>query len=101
VASTAGGAPEAVVDDQTGSLVPPNDVAAVVNALDRIVGDQDLRLCMSIAARRKVEDYFAMDKYIQRVLATYERAIARSRDKLHRMATEDQERTESAQAQMA
>jgi glycosyltransferase involved in cell wall biosynthesis len=78
VASTAGGAPEAVVDGQTGLLVPPDDVAAVVKSLDRILSDSSLRRRMGEAARRKVEDYFAMDKYIARVLTVYQKAIDRS-----------------------
>lgn len=75
VASTAGGAPEAVVDGETGFLVPPNDVEATSCALDRILGNAALRERMSEACRLRIEEYFSMDKYIQRVLATYERAI--------------------------
>jgi glycosyltransferase involved in cell wall biosynthesis len=85
VASTAGGAPEAVVDGETGFLVPPTDTDAVVGALDRIVSDSILRQRMGAVARRRVEDYFAMDKYIQRVLRSYEKAIERSRDKLRQL----------------
>jgi glycosyltransferase involved in cell wall biosynthesis len=85
VASTAGGAPEAVADGQTGLLVPPGDVASVASALDRILGDARLRSRMGEAARQKVEDYFAMDQYVARVLAVYQKAIdysLRERDRL-------------------
>lgn len=78
VASRTGGAPEAVVDGETGFLVPPDDVEATAAALDRILGDAALRRRMAGAARRRVEEYFAVDKYIGRVLAAYEKAIARS-----------------------
>jgi glycosyltransferase involved in cell wall biosynthesis len=88
VASTAGGAPEAVSDGQTGFLVPPNDVGAVVRALDRLLGDAPLRGGMGRAARQRVDDYFAMDKYILRVLAVYEKAIARSHHTLEQMKAE-------------
>ena len=36
---------------------------------------------MGEAARRRVEEYFAMDRYIDRVLAVYEKAMDRSRRK--------------------
>jgi glycogen(starch) synthase len=85
VASTAGGGPEAVAEGETGLLVPPGDVDAVARALDRILADAPLRRRMGRAARRRVEEYFAMDKYIQRVLAVYRRAIDRSRETLDRL----------------
>jgi glycosyltransferase involved in cell wall biosynthesis len=78
VVSTAGGGPEAVLEGQTGLLVPPNDVEATVRALDRILGDALLRQHMGETARRRVVEYFAMDKYVLRVLAVYEKAIERS-----------------------
>jgi glycosyltransferase involved in cell wall biosynthesis len=79
VAGTAGGASEAVHDGETGVLVPPGDVDALVEALTQILGDAALRRRMSLAGRRRVEDYFALDRYIARVLATYARAIDRVR----------------------
>jgi glycosyltransferase involved in cell wall biosynthesis len=78
VASTAGGAPEAIVDGETGFLVPPGDVAATAAALDRILADRVLRNRMSEQGRRHVERNFALGSYIQRVLAVYEKAIERS-----------------------
>jgi glycosyltransferase involved in cell wall biosynthesis len=90
VASTAGGAPEAVADGETGLLVPPDDVGAVARALDQILGDGPRRRRMGEAARRRVEDYFAMDKYIARVLTIYQKAIDRSRRALDRLRAEDE-----------
>jgi glycosyltransferase involved in cell wall biosynthesis len=85
VASTAGGGPEAVADGETGLLVPPNDVDAVVRALDRILADAPLRARMGRAGRQRVDDYFSMDKYILRVLAVYEKAIEHSKQKLNQL----------------
>jgi glycosyltransferase involved in cell wall biosynthesis len=81
VASTAGGAPEAVADGETGLLVPPDDVAAVVRAIDRLLADPAQRRRVGEAGRRRVEEYFAMDRYIDRVLTVYDKAIDRSRRK--------------------
>lgn len=82
VASVAGGASEAVIDGETGFLVPPSDEAALTEVLDRILGNAALARQMGVAARKRIEDYFAMDKYILRVLKSYQNAIEGSRRKL-------------------
>lgn len=88
VASATGGAPEAVVDGETGFLVPFNDVEATAAALDRILSDALLRRRMGEAGRKRVEEIFATDKCVQRVLATYEKAIDRSQQRLYRLKAE-------------
>ena len=79
VVSNAGGGAEAVIDGETGFVVPPGDVAATARALDAILGDPATRARMSAAALARVADYFVMDRYIARILAVYEKAIGRSR----------------------
>lgn len=79
VVSSGGGGAEAVADGVSGFVVPPGDVAATARALDAILGDPTTRARMSAAALERVGDYFAMDRYIDRVLAVYEKAVARSR----------------------
>lgn len=78
VASDSGGGAEAIDDGVTGLLVPPKDVAATTRAIDAILGDPPLRRRMREAGLRRVADYFAMDRYIDRVLGVYRRAIASS-----------------------
>jgi glycosyltransferase involved in cell wall biosynthesis len=75
VAATSGAAGEAVVDGESGLLVPPGDADATAAALDAILSAPALRATMGRAARERGEDYFAMDRYIERVLGVYERAI--------------------------
>jgi glycosyltransferase involved in cell wall biosynthesis len=48
-----GGAPE-LIDDQCGILAPPGDVAAVADALDRLIQDRALRQQMGDAGRQRV-----------------------------------------------
>lgn len=88
IAGNTGGAPEAVVDGETGALVAPRDADATCAALDRILGDSELRRRMSTAARQRVEAYFSQEKYIQRVLAAYQKTIDRSHEKLARLKAE-------------
>jgi glycosyltransferase involved in cell wall biosynthesis len=54
VATRVGGLPDAVEDDVTGVLVPPRDVAALRAALERLLGDVELRRSLGAAARDRV-----------------------------------------------
>ena len=76
LAAATGAAPEAITHDESGLLVAPGDVPATAAALDRILGDPALAARMGEAGRRRVDDYFSIDRYVERVLGTYERAIA-------------------------
>jgi glycosyltransferase involved in cell wall biosynthesis len=78
VASTAGGTPESVLDGQTGLLVPPRNASATAEALDRLLADRALRGRMGEAGRRRIEEYFTMERFTERILSVYEKAIARS-----------------------
>jgi glycosyltransferase involved in cell wall biosynthesis len=57
VASAVGGLAELVVDGTTGIHVPPGDVAALRNALERIVADAPLRARLGAAGRARAEAY--------------------------------------------
>ncbi len=51
VATDAGGIPDIVTDNRDGLLVPPGDVAALVNALERVLDDDALAARLGSAAR--------------------------------------------------
>jgi glycosyltransferase involved in cell wall biosynthesis len=57
VASAVGGIPEVVRHGETGLLVPPDDVDALAAALDRLVGDPDLRSRLAAGARARARSY--------------------------------------------
>ena len=82
IASTTGGAPEAVTDGESGILVAPQDVDATVAALDQLLGNEALARRLGAAGRRRAEKYFAREHYINRVLAAYQKTINRSQEKL-------------------
>jgi glycosyltransferase involved in cell wall biosynthesis len=96
VASMAGGAPEAVAHGESGLLVPPGDVGAVEAALDLILSNRNLARKMGRAGRRRVDEYFAMDKYIPRILRNYERAIESSHKKLKSLKVAEAKEAECA-----
>lgn len=59
IGSRSGGVPEAVVDGQTGLLVPPNDVNALADAMERLLADRELSARLGEAGRRRVIEEFS------------------------------------------
>jgi colanic acid/amylovoran biosynthesis glycosyltransferase len=58
VAYAHGGVSEAVVDGVTGILVPEGDIAALADAIVRVLGDAELRARMGTAGRQRVLEEF-------------------------------------------
>ncbi len=58
VATPIAGLPEAVIDGETGLLVPPDDSAALAAAIARLLDDSALRERLSSAARAFVAERF-------------------------------------------
>ena len=76
VASTAaGGIPEAVINDETGLLVPIGDAHALGAAIARLVTDHDLAHRMGTNGIRRAP-LFSIDNTVDRTLAVYERVLA-------------------------
>jgi glycosyltransferase involved in cell wall biosynthesis len=79
VASAVGGLLDLVVDGETGLLVPPGDVRALRAALERLLGDADLRRRLGSAARRRVAERFSWAAPTEATLAAYADVLARRR----------------------
>lgn len=75
VATCYGGSPEAVADGETGYIVNPFDTAALADRLERLLRDDDLRVRMGAAARRRITDRFTLDQQVQAMLHLYDMAI--------------------------
>ena len=76
VAGAVGGLLDLVVDGETGVLVPPRDVRALRAALERLLGDRELRQRLGAAARERIKERFAWPAVTDATLAAYERALA-------------------------
>ena len=74
VASAVGGLLDLVVDGETGLLVPPRDPRALRGALDRLLGDRDLRRRLGSAARDRARRHFSWDAVTGATLAAYAEA---------------------------
>jgi glycosyltransferase involved in cell wall biosynthesis len=69
VASDIGELGEAVVDGETGRLVPPGDVRALAAALEEVVSDPALAERMGARGRKRVLDEFGWERVAERVEA--------------------------------
>ncbi len=76
VATRAGGIPEAIIDEQHGLLVPPQNAPALAHAIVRLLHDPDLRRRLAAAGRQRVIAEFSVEMMVQRTLAAYERGGA-------------------------
>ncbi len=67
-----------VVDAATGTLVPRGDVEALVGTLRELLGDEERRIALGQAARRRVQERFGEDEVIERLRNIY-RELAEAR----------------------
>ena len=76
VAARTGGAAEAVLANETGLLVPPDDPPALALALARLLDDGALRQRMGRAGRRWIEREMNWDRAAQQFLSIISTAAA-------------------------
>lgn len=78
VVTDAASLPEIVVEGDSGLVVPPNDAAALGNAVARVLDDAALWHRLAAGARRRVEDAFTWAQTVERCVRAY--GIASLRD---------------------
>jgi glycosyltransferase involved in cell wall biosynthesis len=78
VATDIPGCREAVVDGETGFLVPPRNPAKLAEALQKLIRDPDLRQRFGAAGRRRVEQYFSDAIICAQTLLVYEALVSGS-----------------------
>lgn len=79
VSTPVGAIGEAVVNGQTGVLVPPRDPQALAEALATLMNDRAMRARMGHAAHRYAQAHFGIDAMLDAMEAVFERAAARPR----------------------
>ena len=77
VATDVGGLRDLVVDGKTGILVPPGDAAALRTALQRLLGDPDLRRRLGAAGRERARERFSWAAVTDASVAVYAEATGR------------------------
>jgi L-malate glycosyltransferase len=78
IATRVGAVPEAVVDEETGLLVPPDDEAAFASALLRLATEPELRVRLGEAGRRRQRELFGIDRMVDEYAQAFE-AVLRAR----------------------
>jgi len=71
VASGVGGMPEAIVDGETGHLVPPSDPPALARALGRVLESADGGFGLGLAGWERVRAEFSVERMTERYRARY------------------------------
>jgi phosphatidylinositol alpha-1,6-mannosyltransferase len=75
VATRSGGVAQAVLDGETGLLVPEDDAAAAASAIGRLLDDADLRLRLGARGRLWAESH-DWPGYVDRILDIYRAALS-------------------------
>lgn len=75
VVTDVGGNSEAVIDGETGFVVPSNDPQALAVALERLIGDAGLRRSMGKAGRQRVEEYFSLNACVEAYEALFQAVV--------------------------
>jgi glycosyltransferase involved in cell wall biosynthesis len=71
VSTRVGGIPEVIVHEETGLLVPPDDVTAFSGALARLMGDPALRAQLGSAAAARAQAMFTVERMARQFEETY------------------------------
>ena len=74
ISTPEGGIPEMVLDGETGFLVGQNNVEALVEKMEVLIGNPRLRLKMGMAGRHLYEKHFTLSKFEQQMKHILEKA---------------------------
>jgi glycosyltransferase involved in cell wall biosynthesis len=69
ICSRTPGQTDVIVEGETGLYVPPGDVAALRQAIQRLLADPEEAERMGRAGRRVVEERMSLDRYVERLSA--------------------------------
>jgi L-malate glycosyltransferase len=75
VVVTRSGAMPQIVGD-AGIVVPRHDAVAMAEALQHVVADETLARRLALRARRRAEERYGMDRWVDRTLEVYRRLLA-------------------------
>ena len=76
VATRVGAFEDLVVPEETGFLVPPEDIAQLCEATDKLMSDAEMRKSMSAAGRRKAVEQHQLVQEADAINAVYERLLS-------------------------
>ncbi|TAK15927.1 MAG: glycosyltransferase family 1 protein [Acidobacteria bacterium] len=74
IGTRTGGIPEAVRDEETGVLVPPQDEGAMAAAIIRLLKDKPLAARLGASGRQRAAEYFSVERMVAETLGVYQKA---------------------------
>ena len=75
IASRVGAIPEVALDGETGILFEPRDVAALTNAILRLLSDRSLRKYMGLLGAATLEERFSIQRMVDGTIAVYDKVL--------------------------
>jgi glycosyltransferase involved in cell wall biosynthesis len=75
IVSRIGALPEIVEDRVSGLVVTPGDTNSLVQAIEELIKDEDLRKKFGIAAKKRAQTLFSMEKSVDEYEKTYQQLI--------------------------
>ena len=78
VATDVGGVGELIIHGENGFLVAPDDACAMSDAVNRLIGDAELRREFGHAGRRTIEKRFSLDQMCEATSRMYDELLHRS-----------------------
>jgi glycosyltransferase involved in cell wall biosynthesis len=75
IASGYGGIPELIIHNETGLVFPVGDFNALVEDIMKLLDNKDLREKMGRAGKRRIEEEFSFDRFIQAYKKLYKNAL--------------------------
>ncbi len=79
IASATGAQPEIVNSNETGFLVPPGDIAALADALLKLLSNRELAEEMGTSGRKRAIEEFSEERRTQNFLDIYQEIISNNR----------------------
>jgi glycosyltransferase involved in cell wall biosynthesis len=76
ISTTIAGIPELIESGEEGILVPPSDPDLLAAAVEKLIGDPELRLRLARAGRRRVVESYNLGLNVARLAAIFERRLA-------------------------
>ena len=77
LATSIGGAPDVIRHGESGYLVPPDDLSALQDGLETLLGDPSLRLTLGANARQRILAEFSLDSMARRLSGLYQQLLAK------------------------
>jgi glycosyltransferase involved in cell wall biosynthesis len=97
VSTRLAGIPELVVHGETGLLVTPGDTTALVQALEELIRNPELRSSYGGAGRARIEQHFRIEQTVAPLVELFERTSARRRESHQRRASQSEAATPAHQ----